>query len=117
MNVDTLMAAMNRQKLNVPVDVSGILLVYAKDNLVNALKTADAMRKMGNNVCMLTEEQAKDIDSCCEYAANSQIKDVVLLMRQQRKNSSSGWLRYWEESFHEIFNNSTGKRTSCKKCP
>ena len=79
MNVDTLMAAMNRQKLNVPVDVSGILLVYAKDNLVNALKTADAMRKMGNNVCMLTEEQAKDIDSCCEYAANSQIKDVVLL--------------------------------------
>ena len=56
MNVDTLMAAMNRQKLNVPVDVSGILLVYAKDNLVNALKTADAMRKMGNNVCMLTEE-------------------------------------------------------------
>ena len=28
---------------------------------------------------MLTEEQAKDIDSCCEYAANSQIKDVVLL--------------------------------------
>ena len=79
MNVDTLMAAMNRQKLNVPVDVSGILLVYAKDYLVNALKTADAMRKMGNNVCMLTEEQAKDIDSCCEYAANSQIKDVVLL--------------------------------------
>lgn len=53
--------------------------MYAKDNLVNALKTADAMRKMGNNVCMLTEEQAKDIDSCCEYAANSQIKDVVLL--------------------------------------
>ena len=38
MNVDTLMAAMNRQKLNVPVDVSGILLVYAKDNLVNALR-------------------------------------------------------------------------------
>ena len=105
--------------------------MYAKDNLVNALKTADAMRKMGNNVCMLTEEQAKDIDSCCEYAANSQIKDVVLLKNMSadinnsvtvidaatKKEQQLRRLRYWEESFHEIFNNSTGKRTSCKKCP
>lgn len=89
------------------------------------------MRKMGNNVCMLTEEQAKDIDSCCEYAANSQIKDVVLLKNMSADINNSvtvidaatkkeQQLRLAEilgESFHEIFNNSTGKRTSCKKCP
>lgn len=78
-NVDSLMAAMNRQKLDIPVDYSGILLVYACENLVNSVKAADILRKMGTNVCMLTSDHAGDIDKCCAYAQDSQLKYVVLL--------------------------------------
>lgn len=79
MNVDSLMASMNRQKLSIPVDTNGILLVYESANLVNAIKVADTLRKMDTNVCMLTKKQAGTIENCCTYAQNSQLKYVLLL--------------------------------------
>lgn len=77
--VDSLMAAINRQNLDVPVDVSGAMIVYESDNLLTAIKTADILRKMDIPVAMVGANDNKTTAQYCEYAKNSQLADVIFL--------------------------------------
>ena len=77
--VDRLMAAINRQNITVPVDYSGVLIVYTPDKLLEAIKQADELRKDGNKVCMIRKNEAKTEAQYEEYAAASQLSDIVYI--------------------------------------
>lgn len=79
--VDRLMAAINRQNITVPVDYSGVLIVYTPDKLLEAIKQADELRKDGNKVCMIRKNEAKTEAQYEEYAAASQLSDIVYILR------------------------------------
>ena len=77
--VDSLMAAINRQDLDIPVDVSGSLLVYDANNLLTAIETADRLRKMNIPVAMIQANEKKTTAQYSEYAVSSQLADVIFL--------------------------------------
>jgi ATP phosphoribosyltransferase regulatory subunit len=77
--VDSLMAAINRQKLEIPVDTSGVLFVYEHTELIRTIAIADQLRKMNRNVCMVADNSQKDEKHYAEYALNAQLEYVVFL--------------------------------------
>lgn len=77
--VDSLMAAINRQNLDIPMDSSGALIVYKADNLITAIKLSDSLRKMNIPVSLLCDTDGRTTAQCCEYAECSQLADVIFL--------------------------------------
>ena len=74
------MAAINRQGLEIPVDISGTLLVYSHAQLTDAIEIADQLRKMDMAVCMIAYHSEKTDAQYAEYAVNAQLERVVFLM-------------------------------------
>lgn len=77
--VDSLMAAINRQNLDIPMDSSGALIVYEADNLITAIKLSDSLRKMDIPAAMLRDIDGRTTAQCCEFAESSQLADVIFL--------------------------------------
>lgn len=77
--VDSLMAAINRQNLDIPMDSSGALIVYEADNLITAIKLSDSLRRMDIPVAMLRDIDGRTTAQCCEFAESSQLADVIFL--------------------------------------
>ncbi|MDO5403624.1 MAG: ATP phosphoribosyltransferase regulatory subunit, partial [Eubacteriales bacterium] len=77
--VDSLMAAINRQNLDMPVDANGTLVIYEPDNLLMAIKTSDELRKMNIPVALIRANDSKSTAQYCEYAESSQLEDIVFL--------------------------------------
>ena len=77
--VDSLMAAISRQNVEIPVDHSGILLIYHEDDLTDAVSIAAELRKMDLPVCMITYNNSKTDEQYCTYAINSQLLHVIKL--------------------------------------
>ena len=73
------MAAINRQNIEIEVEYSGVLLVYSEDKLQDAVKRANELRKDGNKVCMIRKNEAKTEAQYEEYAAASQLSDIVYI--------------------------------------
>jgi len=87
--VDSLMTAMARQGLHIPVDVTGVLLIYQPGNLVQAISIADKLRSMNVPVSMISFNEKKTEQQYCEYAANAQLAQVVMLPRFESNSSST----------------------------
>jgi ATP phosphoribosyltransferase regulatory subunit len=77
--VDSLMAAISRQNIDIPVDNSGVLLIYNQEDLPKVVSIADTIRQSDTPVCAVTYNDAKTDAQYCEYAVNSQLKTVVKL--------------------------------------
>jgi ATP phosphoribosyltransferase regulatory subunit len=77
--VDSLMAAILRQNIDIPVDNSGVLLIYNQEDLPKVVSIADTIRQSDTPVCTITYNAAKTDAQYCEYAQNSQLKTVVKL--------------------------------------
>ena len=77
--IDRLMAAINRQNIEIEVEYSGVLLVYSGDKLQDAVKRANELRKDGINVCMIRKNDNKSESQYIEYAKASQLSDVVYI--------------------------------------
>lgn len=77
--VDAMMAAISRQNIDIPVDNSGLLLIYNEDDLLNVVSIADSLRKLDIPVCTITYNDSKTTAQYCEYAINSQLKHVIIL--------------------------------------
>ena len=73
------MAAINRQHIDVPVEYSGVLIVYSQDKLLEAIKRSDELRKDGINVCMIQKNDSETEKKYEEYAAASQLSDVIYI--------------------------------------
>lgn len=77
--LDSLMAAITRQNIDIPVDINGTLLVYNSQNLSQAVSVADSLRKKGIRVCMTSCNSEKTKEQYVEYAADSQLANAVFL--------------------------------------
>lgn len=77
--VDSLMAAITRQNLKIPVDTNGILLVYKSTNLIKAIEISNQFRKMDLHVSMIADHPKKSENQYREYAANSFLEYVLFL--------------------------------------
>ena len=77
--VDRLMAAINRQHIDIPVKYNGVLIVYSQDKLLDAIKRSDELRKDGINVCMIQKNGSETEKQYEEYAAASQLSDVIYI--------------------------------------
>lgn len=77
--LDSLMAAITRQNIDIPVDIDGTLLVYNSQNLSQAVSVADSLRKKGIRVCMTSCNSEKIKEQYVEYAADSQLANAVFL--------------------------------------
>ncbi|MDO5382864.1 MAG: ATP phosphoribosyltransferase regulatory subunit [Eubacteriales bacterium] len=77
--IDRLMAAISRQNIEIPVDYNGTLIVYTPEKHVEAVKEAEKLRNQGINVCMIRNNENKISEQYEEYAANSQLSDVIYI--------------------------------------
>ncbi len=77
--VDSLMAALSRQNIKIPVDIQGLLLVYPSTHARYTLSYANQLRRLDMPVAAIKEAADKDIAQYRKYAADSQLEYVVLM--------------------------------------
>lgn len=77
--VDSMIAAISRQNIEIPVDISGVLLIYDEADLSDVVSIADSLRKQDIPVCTITYNDSKNDEQYCEYAVNSQLAHVIKL--------------------------------------
>lgn len=77
--VDQLMAALQRQKVNIPVAQLGELIVYDKAHLNEAVTEAMRIRKEGGSVELISRDSARSRADYEAYAAQSHHKKITFL--------------------------------------
>lgn len=66
--VDTLINALSRQKIQIPVDAQTAIYLYKKEAMKDAILAADISRGMGLSVALVCMDESKTIDDYIEYA-------------------------------------------------
>lgn len=75
--VDTLLAALSRQKIDIPVDCNSQLIIYTKDNYKTAMNKAKSLRNNNCNVTTLLME--KDRKAYEIYAEKNGIQTITFM--------------------------------------
>lgn len=77
--IDQLMAALQRQKIDIPVEHQAKLIVYHQKNRAEAIAQARELRGMGGCVELALWDSAKSKDDYTAYAKRNQITEVEFL--------------------------------------
>lgn len=77
--VDQLMAALSRQKISIPVENNGTLIVYTPSHQAEAIHSAMEKRAAGIQVELIAKDTAKTREDYQSYAVQNRIFDVVFL--------------------------------------
>ncbi len=77
--IDQLLAALSRQKIKIPVEDKGILMVYKNEKTKDAIREAETLRNQGNFVSLVTWEDSKSQEEYQAYAARMHMVDVRFL--------------------------------------
>lgn len=77
--IDQLMAALQRQKIDIPVEHQAKLIVYHQENRAEAISQAKELRGMGGCVELALWDSAKSKDDYTAYAKRNQITEVRFL--------------------------------------
>ena len=77
--VDQLMAALSRQKIEIPLNETGTLVVYAPSNRSVAIHIAKELRKDSTPVELLLIDSSKTKDDYYAYAKRNRIANVTFL--------------------------------------
>ena len=77
--VDQLMAALSRQKIEIPLKDNGMLIVYNEANQSTAIQMAKTMRADGTPVELLLFDPSKTKDDYHSYAKRNRITSVTFL--------------------------------------
>lgn len=77
--IDQLMAALQRQKIDIPVEHQAKLIVYHQENRAEAISQARELRRMGGCVELALWDSAKSKDDYTAYAKRNQITEVEFL--------------------------------------
>lgn len=79
-NVDQLMFSLNRQKIEIPVENKGKLIVYSKENRKKAIEEAIRLRTSGERVEILKVDININKDEYQKYADDKCMTDVVFFI-------------------------------------
>lgn len=77
--VDQLMAALTRQKIDIPLNNNSMMVVYTLDNQDAAIQMAKALRMDGTPVELLLFDSSKTKDDYQAYAKRNRITSVTFL--------------------------------------
>lgn len=77
--VDQLMAALSRQKIDIPVAHQNVLIVYEDAQKTNAIQLAIQKRKDGRNVELIRKDTGKTNADYEAYALRNHLADVIYL--------------------------------------
>ena len=77
--VDQLMAALSRQKIDIPVAHQNVLIVYEDAQKTNAIQLAMQKRKDGRNVELIRKDTGKTNADYEAYALRNHLADVIYL--------------------------------------
>lgn len=77
--VDQLMAALSRQKIDIPVAHQNVLIVYEDAQKTNAIQLAMQNRKDGRNVELIRKDTGKTNADYEAYALRNHLADVIYL--------------------------------------
>ena len=76
--VNQLMAALSRQKIEIPTEKNTVLLVCDGDNETEAVKHAEELRSKGEKVAVLRRNE-KSLEECKEYADRNGFAKILHL--------------------------------------
>jgi len=77
--IDQLMAALSRQKIEIPLTNNGMLIVYDKPNQSTAIQMAKTLRADGTPVELIQFAPSKTKDDYHAYAKRNRITSVTFL--------------------------------------
>lgn len=77
--VDQLMAALSRQKIEIPVQDQQILIVYKDSKHADAIKKALALREDGTGVSLVKWETGKRKEDYDAYAKRMHMQDIIYM--------------------------------------
>lgn len=76
--VNQLMAALSRQKIEIPTEKNAVLLICEADSETEAVKQAEELRSKGEKVAVLRRNE-KSLDECKEYADRNGFAKILHL--------------------------------------
>ena len=77
--VDQLMAALSRQKIEIPLEHHNSLIVYEQANRKKAIDAATKKRSLGQAVELIDRSSTKTQDDYESYAARNHITDISFM--------------------------------------
>lgn len=77
--IDQLMAALSRQKIKIPVNDNGILIVYQREKQKDAIREAEIQRGQGNSVSLAAWEEGRSQEEYQSYALRMHMTEVRFL--------------------------------------
>ena len=77
--IDQLMAAWSRQKIKIPVNDNGILIVYQREKQKDAIREAELQRGQGNSVSLAAWEEGRSQEEYQSYALRMHMTEVRFL--------------------------------------
>lgn len=77
--VDSLMAAITRQNLTIPVSTNGALIVYRRNELSQAIMLSSDLRNLQLHVSTIVYQESRTEEEYLAYAKNSRLEYVILL--------------------------------------
>ena len=77
--IDQLMAALSRQKIEIPIQEQQILIVYKESRHANAIKKALALREEGTGVSLVRWEEGKVKEDYDAYAKRMHMQDITYM--------------------------------------
>lgn len=80
--IDQLLAALSRQKIEVPLNDTGTLIIYDQINQTEAIRKAVSMREQGIGISLVKWEKEKTQEEYEAYAKRMHIKDILFLLNE-----------------------------------
>lgn len=82
LTIDQLMAALERQRIEIPLDSNGIMLLCSADDWNAANSLAQEVRKMGTNVNIICGKQIQDAE-CVTFAQVSNVSCIIQIVDKE----------------------------------
>lgn len=77
--IDQLLAALSRQKVEIPIDNNQTLIVYRDKTQREAIHRAEVLRKEGNSVALAVWENSKTEEDYHSYARRMHMNEIIFL--------------------------------------
>ena len=82
-NVDQLMAAVSRQKIDIPIPPQGLLLIYSEANHANAIQKAISLRKSGQVVELIQYQPDISKEEYQNYCTSKRMAKMEFMLDQK----------------------------------
>lgn len=80
--VDQLMAALERQKIEIPLDKTGVLVLYSPDTRITAINLSKAVRSNGTIVNMMSIDASKEISEYIRYSESNNLDEIFIIKNE-----------------------------------